>query len=100
MIERTAEIGLRRAIGAQRIEILLQFILEALMLSVMGGIGAIAAVHLLTLGVSQAFQLPYRFQPKTASLSLAAAIAVGMGACFVPALRASQLDPVQALREG
>lgn len=99
IIERTSEIGLRRAIGATRLDIMLQFILEALVLSIVGGMVAIATVHGITSVVAQVFQLPYRFQPRTASLSLGAAVAVGIGACFLPALRASRLDPVQALRE-
>ncbi|MBD2091321.1 ABC transporter permease [Microcoleus sp. FACHB-1515] len=96
--ERTAEIGLRRAIGATRIEILLQFILEAALLSLVGGTVAIATVHGLTLVVSKQFNLPYRFEIATAGLTLAAAFGVGIGASLLPAIRASQLDPVQALR--
>jgi putative ABC transport system permease protein len=100
VVERTAEIGLRRAIGATRREILLQFILEALLLSLLGGVSAIVTVHGITTGVSSAFSLPYTFNPRTAGLALGSAIGVGVGACFLPALRASRLDPVLALREG
>ncbi len=99
VVERTSEIGLRRAIGATKHEILLQFILESLILSSIGGITAIAAVHGLTVVVSNTFNLPYEFEIQTAGLSLGSALVVGMGACFFPAVRASQLDPVQALRE-
>lgn len=96
--ERTAEIGLRRAIGATRIEILLQFILEAALLSLVGGTVAIATVHGLTLVVSKQFDLPYQFEITTAGLTLGAAFGVGIGASLLPAVRASRLDPVQALR--
>jgi putative ABC transport system permease protein len=98
VIERTSEIGLRRAIGATQQEILLQFILEAALLSLIGGVAAIASVHGLTLVVADTFDLPYKFETRIAALSLGSALLVGVGACFVPALRASQLDPVKALR--
>ena len=98
VIERTSEIGLRRAIGAKRRDILLQFILEAVILSLVGGTAAIATVHGLTVVVADTFKLPYKFESRTAALSLSSALLVGVGAGFLPALRASQLDPVKALR--
>ncbi|MGL4622496.1 hypothetical protein [Chroococcidiopsis sp.] len=52
----------------------------------------------LAVAVADTFNLPYQFEPSTASLALASALLVGMGAGFIPALRASQLDPVKALR--
>lgn len=99
VIERTPEIGLRRAIGATKYEILWQFILEASILSLFGGITAIATVHGITTVVAQTFSLPYEFEIKTVSLSLGSALLVGVGASFFPALRASKLDPVKALRQ-
>lgn len=48
--------------------------------------------------VTNAFKLPYQFEGKIASLALGSALLVGVGAGFSPALRASQLDPVKALR--
>jgi len=96
--ERTSEIGLRRAIGATKQDIMLQFILEAALLSLLGGTAAIIAVHGLTLIVADTFNLPYQFESSTAALSLGSALLVGVGAGFLPALRASQLNPVKALR--
>lgn len=98
VIERTPEIGLRRALGATKRDILLQFILEAALLSLLGGVSAIATVHGLTVVVANTFKLPYEFESSTAALSLSSALLVGVGAGFLPALRASQLDPVKALR--
>jgi putative ABC transport system permease protein len=98
VMERTKEIGLRRAIGARQQDILLQFILEAVLLSLLGGISAIGAVHGLTVVVAATFKLHYQFEVTTAALSLGSAILVGVGAGFLPALRASQIDPVKALR--
>ncbi|MGD1913823.1 MAG: ABC transporter permease [Rivularia sp. (in: cyanobacteria)] len=99
VIERTAEIGLRRAIGATKYEILWQFIIEAGILSLVGGIAAITTVHGITTVVAQVFSLPYQFEVKTVSLSLGSALFVGIGAAFFPSLRASKLDPVKALRQ-
>ncbi|MGF1515955.1 MAG: ABC transporter permease [Elainellaceae cyanobacterium] len=98
--ERTSEIGLRRAIGATRQEIMLQFILEAAVLSIIGGAVAIVVVHGLTRVVANRFELPYQFEGRSAAIALGAAIAVGVGASLLPALQASKLDPVQALRSG
>ncbi len=100
VIERTAEIGLRRALGATKSEILLQFILEAALLSLVGGILAIVSVNTIVVVVTQVFSFPYQLEIQTAVLSLGAALLVGVGACFFPAVRASQLDPVKALRQG
>ncbi|MDY6940812.1 MAG: ABC transporter permease [Cyanobacteriota bacterium] len=98
VMERTKEIGLRLAIGATARDILLQFVLEAMLLSLLGGTLAIATVHSLTVVVSQQFELPYKFDGKSATFALGSALLVGIGAGFFPALRASQLDPVTALR--
>ncbi|HEY9665881.1 MAG TPA: ABC transporter permease [Coleofasciculaceae cyanobacterium] len=98
VMERTPEIGLRRAIGATKRDILLQFVLEAALLSLFGGISAIITVHGLTVVVANTFNLPYEFERNIAVLSLSSALLVGVGAGFLPALRASQIDPVDALR--
>lgn len=96
--ERTAEIGLRRAVGATQQDVMLQFVLEAAVLSIVGGVVALGVVHGLTLTVAKTFNLPYQFESKTAALALGSAVLVGIGAGLPPALRASQLDPVKALR--
>ncbi len=98
VIERTPEIGLRRAVGATQLDIMLQFILEAAILSLIGGTIAIITVHGATVVVAKQFKLPYKFENRTAILALSSAILVGVGAGFFPALRASQLDPVKALK--
>lgn len=96
--ERTPEIGLRMAVGATQKDIMLQFILEATLLSLIGGILAIATIHGITIIVAQTFTLPYTFSIPTAAIALNSAILVGVGASFFPALQASKLDPVAALR--
>ncbi|MEL7035132.1 MAG: ABC transporter permease [Cyanobacteria bacterium J06592_8] len=98
VIERTPEIGLRRAIGATQNDVMLQFILEAAILSLVGGSLAVVSVHGLTVLVAQRFEFPYRFESRSAAIALSSAVLVGIGAGFFPALRASQLDPVKALK--
>lgn len=96
--ERTAEIGLRRAVGATGREIMLQFILEAALLSLIGGTAGLGVVHGLTSVVADTFNLPYQYDGKIAALALGSALLVGVGAGLPPALRASKIDPVKALR--
>ena len=96
--ERTAEIGLRRAVGATKVEIMLQFIVESALLSVLGGTVGLGVVHGLTVAIADTFKLPYQYDGSIAAISLGSALLVGVGAGLPPALRASQLDPVKALR--
>ncbi|PSN13705.1 peptide ABC transporter permease, partial [filamentous cyanobacterium CCT1] len=99
IMERTREIGLRRAIGATDLEIMAQFIAEAALLSLIGGTTAVGTVHLLTKAATTTiFEAPYEFNWRDAALSMGAAFGVGVGASFLPALRVTQIDVVQALR--
>ncbi|MEB3292780.1 MAG: ABC transporter permease [Synechococcales bacterium] len=99
VLERTKEIGIRRAIGATRLEIMVQFILEAVILSLLGGAIAIATVHFATqLVTTTLFPAPYRFSQRSTALAMGAAIAVGVGSSFLPALRATRVDIIAALR--
>jgi len=97
--ERTREIGLRKAIGAKRRDILFQFLVEAITLSLSGGLIGIG------LGVSGALLVSQLLEGFTASVSLGAiglavgfSIAVGLFFGLYPALRASRLNPIEALR--
>jgi putative ABC transport system permease protein len=99
IMERTREIGLRRAIGATDLEIMAQFIAEAALLSLIGGTTAVATVHgLTTVATATVFEAPYEFNWRDAALSMGAAFGVGVGASFLPALRVTRIDVVQALR--
>ncbi|MDJ0704888.1 MAG: ABC transporter permease [Leptolyngbyaceae cyanobacterium MO_188.B28] len=99
VVERTREIGLRRAVGATDIEVMLQFIIEVVLLSVLSGMAAVATVHFLTqAATTRLFVAPYEFRLRDASISMGAALAVGIGASFFPALRVTRIDVVQALR--
>lgn len=98
VVERTSEIGLRRAIGATQKDILLQFLLEATLISMTGGIIAIATVQGITIVTVTILSLPYQFTYQVPLMSLSSAIIVGVFSSFLPAMRASKLDPVDALR--
>jgi putative ABC transport system permease protein len=99
VMERTKEIGIRRAIGASQFEIMLQFILEAVLLSVVGGASAIVTVHGLTyVATAVVIQTPYEFSVQNTVLAMGAALLVGVGSSFFPALRATKIDIVRALR--
>ena len=99
VMERTREIGLRRAIGATDWEVMIQFIAEAALLSLIGGTAAIVTIHGLTkVATTQVFEAPYTFRVQDATISMGAAFVVGVGASFFPALRITQIDVVQALR--
>jgi putative ABC transport system permease protein len=99
IVERTREIGLRRALGATDLEVMFQFIAEAAMLSCIGGAAAILVVHGVTkTATNTLFEVAYVFQPADAALSMGAAFVVGIGASFFPALRVTRIDVVQALR--
>ncbi|MBW4459962.1 MAG: ABC transporter permease [Nodosilinea sp. WJT8-NPBG4] len=99
IMERTREIGLRRAIGATDLEIMAQFIAEAALLSLIGGTAAVGTVHILTkTATTTIFEAPYEFNLRDAALSMGAAFGVGVGASLLPALRVTRIDVVQALR--
>jgi putative ABC transport system permease protein len=94
--ERTKEIGLRKALGARRKDILLQFLLEAVILSLAGGIVGI----ILGLGVSAIIAKLFVSEVTPWSVVLAFAFSVAVGIIFgiTPAIRASRLSPIEALR--
>ena len=96
--ERTREIGIRRAIGAKRFQIVLQFLIEALALSVIGGMIGMALGLAIPFSVTLIAGMPTVVTPM--SLVLSFGISVGVGICFgiYPAVRASKLDPIVALR--
>jgi ABC-type antimicrobial peptide transport system permease subunit len=96
--ERTYEIGLRKSIGATDPEIFGQFLIESVSLSLVGGFAGAALGYVVTLFAAQAFPDGLTVSPLALLLAAAFAIAIGLTAGLYPALRASRLTPVDAIR--
>ena len=96
--ERTREIGIRLAIGALEREVLLQFLIEAVVLSSLGGMIGILLATVASISLAAVMQLPYLFDPTINLLSFLFSAAIGVIFGFFPARRAAQLDPINALR--
>jgi putative ABC transport system permease protein len=96
--ERTREIGVRMAIGARKAQILRQFLIEAVILSELGGIIGVIFGIVLPLWLSKAFNLPASVPIWAVVLGLAFCSFIGILFGFWPAARAAKLDPVEALR--
>jgi putative ABC transport system permease protein len=97
--ERTREIGTRKAVGAKRRTILLQFLIEAVAICFVGGIIGLAVSWLLTAGVAAAFpSFPMKFSVGLVVTGLIVSTLTGIFSGFAPALTASRLDPIEALR--
>ena len=96
--ERTREIGIRLAIGALENEVLLQFLIEAVVLSAFGGLVGVALAFLACLGISGAMNMPFLFNPAINFTAFGFSAAIGVIFGYVPARRAAQLDPIEALR--
>src|SRR5262249_48131894 len=96
--ERTREIGLRKALGARQSDILHQFGLEAVTLSVAGGIVGLVLGIVGAWGMTSLFNLPLVISPLNAALALGFAGLVGVVFGAYPAWRAARLDPIEALR--
>jgi len=96
--ERTREIGLRLAIGALEREVLLQFLVEAVALSMLGGLVGIALATVASLALASLMQVPYLFDAGINALSFAVSALIGVVFGFFPARRAARLDPIEALR--
>jgi len=96
--ERTREIGLRLAVGALENEVLLQFLIEAVVLSALGGlIGVLIAVGA-SYGLSRLMNVPYGFDIPINALALIFSALIGVAFGYFPARRAARLDPIEALR--
>ena len=96
--ERTREIGVRRAVGARRRDVLLQFLVEALTLSAVGGAIGIAAGFLTSIGLTWLLDWPTRTSAAAIGLAFGISAAIGIFFGFYPARRAARLDPIDALR--
>jgi putative ABC transport system permease protein len=96
--ERTREIGLRLAIGALEREVLLQFLIEAVVLAALGGLIGIVLATAASMGLAAVMDIPYIFDPAVNILSFLFSAAIGVLFGYFPARRAARLNPIDALR--
>jgi putative ABC transport system permease protein len=97
--ELTREIGTRKAVGARRRTILLQFLIEAISICLIGGAAGLALSFLMCSGVAAAFpSFPMQFSAGLVIVGMIVSTFTGIFSGFAPALSASRLDPIEALR--
>jgi len=96
--ERTREIGLRLAIGALEREVLLQFLIEAVVLASLGGLIGIVLATGASLVLASYMEVPYLFNPGVNLLSFVFSAVIGVVFGYFPARRAARMDPIDALR--
>jgi len=96
--ERTREIGTRLAIGALEREVLLQFLVEAVVLSSFGGLIGIVLALIASASLAGVLQVPFIFNAPIVMIGFAFSAAVGVVFGYVPACKAARLDPIEALR--
>jgi putative ABC transport system permease protein len=96
--ERTREIGLRLAVGALEGEVLLQFLIEAVVLSALGGLVGIVIATVASYLLARVMGVPYEFDPSINLLALLFSAGIGVLFGYFPARRAARMDPIEALR--
>jgi putative ABC transport system permease protein len=96
--ERTREIGIRLAIGAEERQVLMQFLVEAVVLSLFGGIVGILMGLGLAVVAANGMHIPFTVDPVIVVVAFGFSAAVGVVFGFFPARRAARLDPIEALR--
>jgi putative ABC transport system permease protein len=96
--ERTREIGIRLSVGARASQVLMQFLVEAVVLSVLGGIVGILAGLGLAFVAAQIMAIPFSPSPGVVALAFGFSAVVGMVFGYFPARAAARLDPIEALR--
>ena len=98
VLERTREIGLRKAVGAGQSDILIQFLLEAIIISTLGGLLGLSLGAGASVVLAAVTDFPLTPTPIVIIIALIVSVIVGVASGFLPARRASRLHPVEALR--
>jgi putative ABC transport system permease protein len=97
--ERTHIIGIQKSLGAKNYFILLQFLFEAIVLCIIGGLFGLFIVYMLSLLVSGSFEdFNFILTPANISLGIGISTTIGIISGFIPAYVASRMDPVEAIR--
>jgi putative ABC transport system permease protein len=96
--ERTREIGIRLAIGARERDVLMQFLIEAILMSALGGVLGVLIGLGGSAAIAAALKLPFVFQPAIVIIAVGFSAIVGVAFGYFPARRAARLDPIEALR--
>jgi putative ABC transport system permease protein len=96
--ERTREIGIRMSIGARERDILVQFLVEAIVLTLVGGVLGILLGSVAAVGIGRAVEWPMAPSARAVFIAVATSVAIGTVFGFLPAWRAAKLDPIAALR--
>jgi ABC-type antimicrobial peptide transport system permease subunit len=96
--ERTREVGIRKALGARRIDILAQFLAEAVVLSLLGGLIGVGMGYLIARLAEYFLHFPAPVSASTVLLAVAVSVAIGVFFGVYPAWKASRQDPIEALR--
>jgi putative ABC transport system permease protein len=98
VLERTREIGIRRSIGAKRADIVRQFLLESVLISIGGGVVGIAFGYFLSWLIARAAEWNTIVTPASIVIAFGVSVAVGIAFGIYPARKASRIDPIEALR--
>ncbi len=98
VVERTREIGIRKAVGATKLAILYQFLCEAIVISCIGGVIGIGGGIIIAFSAATSFQFPFVVSSTSVILGFGLSGAVGLIAGVIPAQNAANLDPITALR--
>jgi putative ABC transport system permease protein len=96
--ERTREIGVRLAIGALEGEVLMQFLIEAIVLSAFGGLFGVMLAFGASYGLAHLMEMPFLFNAQINLLAFSISVLIGVFFGYFPARRAAKLDPIEALR--
>lgn len=96
--ERTSEIGLRKALGATPGKIRQQFLFESVLLSMLGGLVGVLVGGLLAFGLTLVMGVPFTLASSTVGLALGFSVIIGVIFGYIPARKASNLQPIEALR--
>jgi len=96
--ERTGIIGVKKALGAKKWIILLEFLIESIMLCIIGGVFGLILIYITALGLNQVMPFPIVLSANNVINGMIWSIAIGLIAGFLPAFQAASMDPVEAIR--